>query len=456
MNYLALDLGTSFIKGAVLDLDRYAVGPVLRRPFPPALSHLPPRHVAVDPALIVAATRDLLEELAGQTPDLAGMVVCGQMHGLVVTDGAGIPLTPAVTWQDQRILDPAPNGIGTLYDRLLAEISPDEIAATGNGLKPSLPLCTLIWLQSRGELPARGIPASLTDYVLATLAGARPVVEATMAASMGMLDLGIRQWHGELLARFGLDELDWPTVVDLSAPAYQVEVGGRRIPCFAPVGDHQCALVGALLAPDELSINISTGSQVGVLTPHFVPGSYESRPFFDGGALQTITRIPAGRALNALVELLGALAAAEGYTLQRPWATIAAAVDATPTTDLDADISFFASPVGERGHLANLSEENLTLGHLFRGAFRSMARNYVTCAGQLAPPQPWRQMVFSGGLAQNFAALRDEIAAEFSLSYRLCPTSEDTLLGLLALALYGAGRTANVAVAVTTLREHFA
>ena len=453
MKFLALDLGTTFIKGAVLDLDTADVGQVVRRPFPAPLVGRAARHVAVDPAVIVASSADLLRELAGYAPDAAGIVVCSQMHGLVLTDGEGKALSPAVTWQDQRILDPAPDGAGTLYDHILAQISLEEVAATGNGLKPSLPLCALVWQQAYGKLPASAIPASLGDYVLATLARQKPVAEPTTAASMGMLDLGTRQWHRGLLRRFGLEWLDWPEVVDLSKPAYMIPLNGRVLPCWAPVGDHQCSLLGALLAPDELSINISTGSQVGVLTPHFVPGVYESRPFFDAGYLQTVTRIPGGRALNALVDLLGALAQAEGYHVQHAWATIAAAVDATPTTDLDADISFFASPVGERGHLANLSEENLKLGHVFRAAFRSMARNYAVCAARLAPPQPWRRVVFSGGLAQNFEALRTEIAAEFGLPYRQCPTNEDSLLGLLALATYCAGRTASVAAAVTLLRD---
>jgi sugar (pentulose or hexulose) kinase len=455
MKFLGLDLGTSFLKGAVLDLERGEIGSVVRRPFPPALADQPARHVGVDPAAIVAAGADLLDELAAQAPDAAGIVLCAQMHGMVLTDGAGRALSPAITWQDQRILDPLADGTGTLYDRLTAQIAPEQVAATGNGLKPSLPLCTLVWQRSQGLLPDGAIPVSLGDYLPATLARQRAVVEPTTAAAMGLLDLTTRQWAWGLIDQLGLGGLDWPTVVDLSAPAYEIVLRGRTLPCWAAVGDHQCSLLGALLGPDELSINISTGSQVGVLAPSFVPGKYESRPFFDGGFLQAVTRIPAGRALNALVDLLGALALAEGYQVQHAWQTVAAAVDATPTTDLEADISFFAGVVGERGHLANLSEENLKLGHLFRAAFRTMARNYAICAQHLSPPQPWQRLVLSGGLAQNFGALRDEIAAEFQLPYRQCPTSEDSLLGLLALATYCAGRAPSVAAAVAGLQARF-
>ena len=210
------------------------------------------------------------------------------------------------------------------------------------------------------------------------------------------------------------------------------------------------------MEPEELSLNISTGSQVGVIVADSSPGDYEVRPFFDGRFLRTITRIPAGRGLNALVKLLGELAAAEGHPLQDPWATIAREVERTPTTDLDADISFFAGALAERGHLANLTEENLTVGHIFRAAFQSMARNYRLCAERIDPTMPWGRLVFSGGLAQNFAPLRDEVVAQFGLPMRLCPTSEDTLLGLLVLATYVAGRAPSVGAATAALKPSFA
>jgi sugar (pentulose or hexulose) kinase len=109
--------------------------------------------------------------------------------------------------------------------------------------------------------------------------------------------------------------------------------------------------------------------------------------------------------------------------------------------------------VGERGEMVNLSEENLHIGHLFRAAFQSMARNYQQCAEWLSPPQPWTRLVFSGGLAQRFEPLRAEIATRLALPYRMCPTSEDTLLGLLALARVAAGEATSVAASVTQLAQ---
>jgi hypothetical protein len=74
----------------------------------------------------------------------------------------------------------------------------------------------------------------------------------------------------------------------------------------------------------------------------------------------------------------------------------------------------------------------------------------------LSPPQPWKRLVFSGGLAQRFEPLRAEIAGRFDLPYRQCPTSEDTLLGLLALARVAAGQAPTVGASVAQLANELA
>lgn len=455
MRYLAIDLGTSFLKGAVLDLEALTIHHVVRRPFPGPVTGLPPGHTEVDPGAVVEATRGLLEELATHAADACGIVVTSQMHGMVLTDRAGRALSNAITWQDQRSLDPHPEGGGSVYARLTATVTPEQDAATGYGLRPGLPICALAWMAAHGQLPADAVPASLPDYVLATLGGAAPGVELTMAASMGPVDLARGDWHWGLLEGLGLAHLAWPRIVASSATAYRIPVLGKELACAPPVGDHQCALVGALLQPGELSLNVSTGSQVGLIAPAFVSGPFETRPYFDGRFLQTITRIPAGRALNALVELLTELARAEGIALRDPWATIAEAVERTPETDVTMQITFFPSALGDRGRIENLREETMHVGHLFRAAFRNMADNYVLCAGKLQPPAPWTRIVFSGGLVQRFAGLRAEILARFQVPDRLCPTSEDTLLGLTALALVHAGRCTSVDAAVAMLSAHY-
>src|SRR5258706_8268790 len=105
MRYLAIDLGSSFIKGAVLDLDARSFAHVRRLPFPGPIAGLPPLHFEIDPRQIVAATRALIDDLARDAPDCAGIVICSQMHGLVLMDARGEPASNTITWRDQLAPD---------------------------------------------------------------------------------------------------------------------------------------------------------------------------------------------------------------------------------------------------------------------------------------------------------------------------------------------------------------
>ena len=181
----------------------------------------------------------------------------------------------------------------------------------------------------------------------------------------------------------------------------------------------------------ELSVNVSTGSQVSMLTQRPQVGDgYQTRPFIDGRFLNTITHLPAGRALNVLIALLSE--AAPGVDL---WPRIARAIEATPDTDLDVNLAFFSGPAGnDGGHIAKIGVQNLTLGHLFRGAVNNMAENYANAARKLGDRSQWDKIVFSGGLAQKIEALRNRVTERIGLKARTSSETEETLRGLLKIA----------------------
>src|SRR5690606_41457289 len=104
---------------------------------------LPPRHVALEPSQLVTACADLLAALFDRAPDAVGLLVCSQMHGLVVTDDEGRALSPVITWPDQRALEPLPNGTGSYYEAVTAALNESHLAALANGPRAGPPLCTL-------------------------------------------------------------------------------------------------------------------------------------------------------------------------------------------------------------------------------------------------------------------------------------------------------------------------
>ena len=453
--FIGLDLGTSFIKGAVLDLDALAIRHIERLPFPEPIRGLDPAFREFDPAEIVAITRSLLERLLHHAPEAAGIVMCSQLHGMVLTTGDGQARSNAINWQDQRALQPFPGGPGSYFDEVNRRLTAEERRQLGNEARPGVPLCYLFWLAQNHLLPAEAVTATaLPNFVVANLCGCPPKFDVTNAFAHGALNVETLAWHRPVIEKLGLDRVRWPEIVAQGAVVGEYRVGSRALPVFAPVGDYHCSQVGALLDEGELSVNISTGSAVIQLARGCEFGNFQTRPWFDGRFLKTITHIPGGRALNALVRLLSELAEAQGLKLRDPWDYILAEAGRIGSTDLRVDPAFYFSALGDRGAITNAREENLSVGHLFHAAFAGMADNYTRCAVRLAPARDWTRLVLSGGVALKTALLRRLICDRLGQAHRLAASEEDTLLGLLVLALAFTGRFPTVADAIAFVREH--
>ena len=452
MQYLALDIGSSSIKGALLDLERLQIGATIRRACPGPVSGLPPRHFEIDPHAVIRATEEVVTELAAKADKPAGLVSCTQMAGTVLVDHRGQPLTRYLSWRDQRVLDTHPTAATSYYDHLHAQLTDGQRAELGGELKTGASTSLLYWLACQRQLPHGATPLGLGEYVWARLCNSAPAVERTNA--LGALDLTTSDWHHTAFAALDLPELQWPQLVSPTEPIGTLSIAGHQLPCFAPLGDHQCALLGTRLAAGELSLNISTGSQVSQLSTRLQLGSYQTRTYFDGQFLNSITHLPAGRSLDVLVQLVNQLAH-EVSPNHDPWPAIARAVHDTPDTDLDVDLAFFAGPLGNRGSIGNIQIENLNVGTLFRAAYRNMAENYRRCADQLCPAADWQRLVLSGSLPQNSPHLLEAICQEFACAHRVCRGSEDTLWGLLIQSLVTCGQASSFQDATQMIRQTF-
>lgn len=428
---LGLDLGTTFLKGAVLDLETGGISDLHREPFPTALPGLPPRHVEIEPEAVMSSVRRLLERLKSAAPDVRSLFLSSQMHCLVLADDSARPLSNVISWKDQRTLEAHPSGRGSWFEILRELLTPSEVESIGAEVRVGVPIGTLLWLAGKARIPAQGRvhALSLPEFVLWRLTGEGPFSEPMHACASGLLDLSTGTWHRGLLQRLGLDALLWPPLRPTASPAGEARELG--LVCHTALGDQQAALAGAGLQPGELSVNVSTGSQVSFVAPERRRLPCQVRPFAGGGWLHTIVQIPAGRALAVLAQLVGEVAGSD----VDPWDAIERAVGRTGETDLEVDLAFYAGAMGERGAISNIREDNLTVGTLFAAAFKAMARNYALCARRLLPSLEGRTVVFSGGLAQRFERLRVEIIRELGgLPHRVCLTPEDALLGLLQTA----------------------
>ncbi|MBX3443330.1 MAG: hypothetical protein KF774_13070 [Planctomyces sp.] len=430
--FLGVDVGSSSIKAATLDPEAGTIGPIRSRPFPDPQAG-PPLHFEIEPAQVAARIRELIDELLPRPGDCAGLVMCSQMGGLLFIGPNGEFRSPYYSWRDQRVVEPHPSGRGSWYDVYAARLNDADFRAVGRELRPGSTTTLLHWLCEKGQLPGSdAMPVTLTDGVQAHLCGAFPATDPTLA--LGTMNLESGAWHGPVFEAAGAGAFPHSRLQPFLEPMGRVRVGNASIPCYPAVGDHQAALRGVGLEEGELSINCSTGSQVSQATRTLVLGDYQSRPFFGGRSLNTLTHLPAGRSLNVLLDLLLELPRALGHEVRDPWDWIARESSAAPAEELDVDLSFFAGPMGDRGRIGNIRTDNLRVGPLFRAAFRNMAENYARCAVRISPARDWSAVLVSGGLPQKIPALREQIASHFETACRFSSETEETLAGLLSMA----------------------
>ena len=176
-------------------------------------------------------------------------------------------------------------------------------SSLGRELQPGSLTSLMHWLSEHRQLSDGVLPLSIADYCISHLAQQPGRMHTTHA--IGLLDLNSNDWHYNALERIGLGDLWLPELIRDTLSIADWKLGGRIYKVHGAYGDQQCALVGAGLKTDELSINISTGSQVSMLTERFQGGPFQTRCYFGDRWLNTITHLPAGRALNALMDQIG-------------------------------------------------------------------------------------------------------------------------------------------------------
>jgi sugar (pentulose or hexulose) kinase len=429
MMALGIDIGSTSIKGAVLDLANSTVIKTVSRPFPAPVAGLAAGWIEIDPDQVCTVVDDLLSNLIEHSPQAELLCVSGQMGGVILLNENGKPLTNYISWRDQRTLceDSTNSVFHTVRKRW--EVT-GCFADLGCELQAGSTTTLLAWLNCHAQLPQQACPMTIADFVVTRLVGRLIPMHATHA--IGMIDLNTCQWHHSAFEAIGIEKVQFPELATDEICVGRCRVGQTTLRVYGSYGDQQCALRGAGLQRDELSLNISTGSQVSRRVATFNPGNYQSRKYFFGDTLDTVTHLPAGRSLQALVDLLSELAKAQGIPLRNPWEVINNLVETVNDTELEIDLTFFLGPLGRRGSIDNISTENLSVGSIFHAAYRSMADNYVKIAKRFERDD-WRQITISGGLVQNAPRLQQLLQQRFSAPLRICGV-EETMLGLLDIA----------------------
>ncbi|TDC42334.1 FGGY family carbohydrate kinase [Micromonospora sp. KC213] len=275
MNILALDLGTSSVRGLVLDADA--------KPLPGALAR---RRLGVavaddgtgtlDAAGYLACLVECLDELAdgGHLRDVTLVALSAQWHSVVPLDPTGTPLGPVLTWLDTRP-EPLPGAVG-----------PADPAAfhqrTGTWWHRSYWSVRLPWLRARCGPVGRFV--GLAEYALGELLDAAPT-SVSMASGTGLLDLRAMDWDAEACALAGVRPGELPELAPAGWRGRLRPEHARRWPPLAraewaaAIGDGAASNVGSgCVDPHRVAVTVGTSAAVRLVQPVSVDADLPALP----------------------------------------------------------------------------------------------------------------------------------------------------------------------------------
>ncbi len=452
---IGLDVGTTAVKAVA-----FGVGSTWRRT---AVREYPllqpqPGHQVQDPDTLAAAVFAALAECVAACDGARVLTVSvsAAMHGLLGLDGGHRPLTPLVTWADDRAREEAAQLRATGRATELHRVC-------GAPVHPMTPLTKLMWFHRvEPELCARvRWWVGLKDYVLWLLTGSL-VTELSSASGTGLLNLATRTWHPAAMefAGVGRDRLPrvLPTTSTLPlspAAADAVLLPGGTPVCVGAADGPLGNLGSQAMEPGTVGLSLGTSGAVRTIVPE---------PFVD----------PGGRLFcYALTDTAWAVggAVSNGSVVMR-WAgrTFGSghAADAPPDEEVLALAA--EAPAGCDGlvMLPYLLAERAPLwdpglpgaylgvrhhhdrGHFMRAAMEGVALQLSTVIEELDRLEPVKSVQATGGAFRS-PLWRSVIASVLDRPVHTVAGAEGSALGAAALGLYALGGAPRLAAAPALL-----
>lgn len=451
---IGLDLGTTSIAGVLYDEDRQEVRHVARRRNDSALPASVPGRAEQDPARLRALALETLAELAAGADCVASIAVTGQMHGLLCIDHQAEPLSPLITWQDQRTAEPGADGRSAL-DELHDRLAGLSWQANGCRVAHGFGAATLFWLTRHSALPPGTTRAcSLPDWIAAQLAGQLPATDPTLACSWGLYRLVDGDWNWPYVERLGLDPRLLPSVQTSRrplgglSPAVARQVGlPAGIPVLNTLGDHPASFLGSVggrragRAAQAVQVNLGTGGQIAWWVPVFEPPDeqVETHPFPGDGFLRLGASLCGGAAYAWLNHTVRAWLAEFGAEVDEEavYRRLNALAQASGTDGLRVRPTFLGvrgEPAIQSGTIEGITPHNLRLGALAQATLEGLIDELRVLYQQRSIGAGRRLLVASGNGVQKNPLMPGLLAERFGLPVEMARWEEPAAVGAAMLA----------------------
>ncbi|GGY48818.1 xylulokinase [Parvularcula lutaonensis] len=266
--YLGIDIGTSGVKAVAVNDE----GDVVDQGFASLAIQRPrPLHSEQDPEDWWDATEIAVRRIS---PDRRARIraigLSGQMHGATFLDASHRVLRPAILWNDGRSADACAE---------LEAREPGSRRITGNLAMPGFTAPKALWVAKHEPETFERIAKVLLpkDYIRFRMSGDF-ATDASDASGTLWLDVGRRQWSGDMLAASGLSPEHMPDVFEGSEltgtllPRIAEGWGMNPVPIVAGGGDNAAGAVGVGVLDDgDAFLSLGTSGVLFVAGSRFCP-----------------------------------------------------------------------------------------------------------------------------------------------------------------------------------------
>lgn len=265
MSYvIGVDLGTSAVKTVLVDpsgkvVAEHSESYPLSQPKPGYSEQRPEDWVDKT----VLSLRELMDGNNIDPSEVEGLSFSGQMHGLVLVDGEGAVLRPAILWNDTRTTAQCRRIEETLQEKLLG--------IARNRALEGFTLPKILWVQEfEPELLEQAALFLLPkDYVRFRLTG-QYAMDYSDAAGTLLLDVAGKSWSTDILDAFQLPHTLCPPLVESFDPCGtllpEIAKQAALLPntkVFAGGADNACGAIGAgVLEEGQTMCSIGTSGVV--------------------------------------------------------------------------------------------------------------------------------------------------------------------------------------------------
>ena len=259
--FLGIDIGTTSLKAAIFDETGKRLG---FRSADYTLDTDPATGtIEFDAEEYVSICERAIKELTAECGKPDALSVDTQGETMILTDGAGKPLCPAVVWLDNRAEKEAEEIREKFGNKLVYEVTGQPEITAG------WPASKLLWFKrNRPEIWAKTEKIFLLeDWILYRLSG-EFVTEPTIQSSSVYFDINKRAWWGEMLTYIGLRESQLPRICKSME-----KIGSYQgIPVVTGGLDQIAGMLGCGVG-DETKVSEMTGTIMAIcaMTDHVPP-----------------------------------------------------------------------------------------------------------------------------------------------------------------------------------------